>query len=94
MIEGYERFKLTWQGHTIEVSYQRNWLNSGWCHLELRSTEPLPVTATGYRSCFIVLDDTLSQNDLKVRVLAWLDDAATKPKWQRFLAENRQLKLF
>ena len=53
MHDGYETFMLVWCARNIEVSYQANWLNSSYCHIELRCEERLPVTKTGYRSQFV-----------------------------------------
>ncbi|MEX0320024.1 MAG: hypothetical protein AB3N21_18860 [Ruegeria sp.] len=85
---------LIWQERSIEVSYQANWLNSGHWHIELRSAEPLPVTATGYRSQFVVADIIESAADIEAYVSAWLDQAAKDPAWKRLVEERRQFTLF
>lgn len=92
--DDYKRFVLCWEGREIEVSYQANWLNSGQWHLELRSTEPLPVTSTGYRSAFLSSEIIKEASEIEEYVLGWLDHAADDPAWKRFVEDSRQLKLF
>lgn len=94
MREGYDTFSLTWCERDIEVSYQANWLSSGNWHIELRCSERLPVTETGYRSHFMPTDAFSNEDDLRTCVLAWLDTAAHDPNWQRYLEDSKQLKLF
>ena len=86
---------LNWQDLTIEVSYQRNWLNSGQTHLEIRASERLPITETGYRSHFLP-DGAMEKDEAEIRafVLEWLDRAATSSTWQAYLEDCRQLRLF
>ena len=92
--DAYEVVTLQWQGRSVEVSYQANWLNSGQWHLELRCADPLPVTTTGYRSAFISADVIENSTQIEAYVLAWLDDAAEDPAWLRWLEDSRQLTLF
>ena len=92
--DGYETFTLIWDGRKIEVSHQANWLNSGQWHLELRCAEVLPVTTTGYRSAFVPADIIEDATEIEAYVLAWLDEAAEDPGWQRSVEDSRQLKLF
>ena len=91
---GYETLALVWDGRTITVSYQANWLNSGYWHLELRSEEMLPVTETGYRSAFVPADVIADASAVEVYILACLNKAADDPAWHRRVEESRQLKLF
>lgn len=91
---GYETFELIWQDRTVEVCYQANWLNSGHWHIELRCAERLPVTETGYRSNFVILDLCAGQADIAVLVTSWLDAVAAEPAWRKYLEDSRQLKLF
>jgi hypothetical protein len=92
--EGYETLTLIWDGCSIEVAYQENWLNTGQWHLELRCTDLIPVTQTGYRSAFVSRDAIAEKEDVGAYVLAWLDHAARDPAWKKQLADSRQLKLF
>jgi hypothetical protein len=92
--DGYETFNLLWQDRSIGVSYQANWLNSGHWHIELRCSDPLPVTSTGYRSQFVVTDIIDGPGAVEAYVIAWLDHTAADPAWKRLVEESRQLKLF
>ena len=94
MAEGYERFDLNWQDRLIFVSYQANWLNSAHLHIELRSEDDLPLTHTGYRSCFIPSTEPATESDVRNLVTSWLDEAAQFRDWTRKLENSRQLKLF
>jgi hypothetical protein len=92
--DGYEVCTVVWDGRSVEVSYQANWLNSGQWHIELRCGDPLPVTTTGYRSAFISTDIIEDAVEIEGYILAWLDHAAEDPAWERSVEESRQLKLF
>ncbi len=94
MADGYERFTLIWGGRSIEVSYQNNWLNSGHWHIQLRCAERLPVTDTGYRSHFLATTTVADEPAVREFVTAWLDTAAERPAWRRYLEDSKQLKLF
>ena len=91
---GYETFTLVWEGLTIEVSHQANWLDTGHWHIELRCDDPLPVTQTGYRSYFVPSPAVSGQADITACVIGWLDDAAQTPEWRKHLTAAAQLKLF
>jgi len=86
--------EITWDGITIAISHRRNWLNTGWDHLELRAGERLPVTTTGYRSHFIHPDELASFTSAEDFVRQWLDQAATGKDWQKHLVDRQQLSLF
>ncbi|WP_371229913.1 hypothetical protein [Roseovarius sp. 2305UL8-3] len=92
--DGYETLTLIWQERRIDVSYEANWLNSGQWHLELRCSETLPVTQTGYRSAFIPSDCISDADAIEPYVLAWLDEAAEDPAWLKHVEDSRQFKLF
>lgn len=94
MGEGYVTISLVWTERTIAVSYQSNWLSLDHWHIELRCTEPLPVTTTGYRSRFVPHDAFADDAEIVDFVMSWLDDAAKSKDWQAYLADSRQLKLF
>ena len=85
---------MLWCDRDIEVSYRANWLNSDHCHIELRCTERLPVTETGYRSHFVPEGTVSDREDVHAYVLTWLDEAARDPSWPRHLEDSKQLKLF
>jgi len=92
--EGYVTANLVWAERTISVSYRSNWLHLDHWHIELRCAEPLPVTATGYRSLFVPHGALVEEADVLDFVKTWLDTAATSTQWQAYLADSRQLKLF
>lgn len=94
MREGYQSFELIWQKRTIEVSYQANWLNSDTWHIELRCSDRLPVTETGYRSHFLCDPGFEDEQAVMTFIIAWLDDAARDPSWTRYIEDSRQLDLF
>lgn len=94
MGEGYPTTSLIWAERTISVNYECNWLNLGYWHIELRCTEPLPVTATGYKSRFVPHDAFADEAEIVDFVTAWLDDAAKSKEWLTYLADSRQFKLF
>lgn len=93
MSDGYHKFGLVWEDHSIAVSYKANWLNSGHWHIELRCAERLPVTETGFRSHFISTANFADEADVAAFVMEWLDDAAKDSTWQCHLEDSRQLKL-
>lgn len=94
MAKGYVTFNLVWEQRVIAVSYQSNWLNLGHWHIELRCTEPLPVTETGYRSRFVPQEALANEAEIMGFVQAWLDHAAKSKEWQAYLIDSRQFKLF
>ncbi|MEJ8563295.1 hypothetical protein QTO30_20130 [Yoonia sp. GPGPB17] len=85
---------IIWHGRIVEVSYDPNWLDGMAQHLELRSTRPLPVTQTGYRSRFLQTETVLEEDQIEVFVKAWLDDAADNNDWQKREERDRQGELF
>lgn len=96
---------VTWQGVTIEVSYQADWLGMsqrsadwGIAHLELRVQEPqgapLPMTTTGYRSHFLPPSEVTLAGGAAAYVLAWLDHAAQSDAWRSRASAPGQLSLF
>lgn len=91
---GYDTFTLDWHDRVVEVSFQANWLNTGYWHIELRCAEPLPVTTTGYRSYFVPTASLADQSEIKACVSACLNAAADTPAWRKHLEDTRQLKLF
>lgn len=90
---------LLWQGLTIEVSYEANWLGSKhYAHLQLRSMQPteapLPVSETDYRSHFLTCGVVEGAGGALVYAKAWLDDAAKGTDWRSYVEQSRQLTLF
>lgn len=90
---------LEWQGVTIEIGYEAQWLGGGFgAHLELRVRQPegapLPVTETGYRSHFLSPRDVERAGGPAAYVTAWLDVAARSKPWREIDFARRQLSLF
>jgi hypothetical protein len=66
-------------------------------HLEIRVIAPegamLPIIETGYRSHFTSAATVTSYGGPVAFVLAWLDEEAASPAWQRHVEAARQLAL-
>lgn len=81
---------ITWRGIEIEITFtpDRHGIAE---HLELktRTGAPLPVTQTGYRSCFLVPGSVAEHGGTVAFVLAWLDCEAKRTGWN-----GAQLSLF
>lgn len=93
-----QTYRFQWQGIEIEATYTP--LKWGViAHLEIRSIHPvrarLPISETGYRSHFHP-PGTIDANggDVIGQVIAWLDEAAAKPEWRRYIEVSRQGELF
>ncbi|WP_299210562.1 hypothetical protein [uncultured Tateyamaria sp.] len=94
MSDPYEAFELVWQKRLISVRYQANWLSSETWHIELRCSEQLPVTETGYRSIFVPNAGFEGDAEVEIFVCGLLDEAATSKTWVQYVEDSRQLKLF
>ncbi len=90
--------RFHWQGIEIEATYTP--LKFGViAHLEVQSIRPerarLPITNTGYRSHFHQPGTVEAHGgDVVAQVIAWLDDEAKSPDWQRYREASRQGDLF
>lgn len=96
---------LDWQGITVEIVYEPNWLNIAnrdgdlpSAHLDIRSINPerapLPITETGYRSHFLHPVEIDELGGPVAYVQAWLDEMARSSEWRDHEARSRQLSLF
>jgi hypothetical protein len=97
---------ITWQGITIEVSYEPSWLSTtgdddkAWrsAHLQIRAISPdrakLPITETGYRSHFIDREEVEAAGGPGAYNNDWLNYAAQSESWKDQVAASRQLDLF
>lgn len=105
MSAAYEKYRLQWDGITIEVRYAPDWSPSyrdvyGYplSHLEIESViparAPLPMTETGYRSHFGAPADVHAEGGPVDFVRAWLDYDAQSPAWKAATGERRQFRLF
>ena len=87
----YINAPLDWRGIRVEVAFAPKWLASlQVSHIELRCAEPLPLTDTGYLSCFLNSGEIDDIGNALTWAEAALDEAAAKQKWRR----ERQLSLF
>jgi hypothetical protein len=86
--------EFTWQGIAISLKHVANWLNTGHDHIELRASERLPVTETGYRSHFIRPEELALFDSPLDFVQQWLDTMAQEKAWQTYLKDSQQLSLF
>jgi hypothetical protein len=91
---------LQWEGITIEVRYDPDWLSLSrpLAHLEIEALDPvkspLPMTETGYRSHFCAPADIDAEGGPVDFVRAWLDHDARLPEWKAGQEKRRQLTLF
>ena len=85
---------LEWHGHAVAITFTRNWLKTGYHHIEIRCADPLPVTETGYRSHFIQNGELEQFDGPEDFVHQWLDEAAQSKSWKQHVEDSRQLKLF
>lgn len=86
---------LVWEGISIDLSYtQPSYCAPDFHHIELKATEPLPVTETGYRSHFITSAELALWENPDAFVVDWLSEAAKQPSWQAHCQQSRQLSLF
>ncbi len=97
----YDNHRLEWNGHVIEVRHCRSWSKSyeriyGYplVHLEVRSTVPLPITETGYRSHFTGADEIEAAGGAIAFIRSALDEAAKDAAWIKQEAASRQMALF
>jgi hypothetical protein len=98
-----ETASIDWEGFTVAIAYEADWLNIGagggrkMAHLTLQVTAPadgiLPVTETGYRSHFLPFGIVEEAGGPSAFARAWLDDAAHDPRWRKQFAAWRQLSL-
>jgi hypothetical protein len=87
---------IKWEGRTIRLSYTPRYFASV-DHVEVEALDgqPLPITDTGYRSHFFgPVVPALSLEEVRVMVIAMLDEAAAGKKWQDYLELSKQLSLF
>lgn len=85
-----EKHNITWCGVDIEITFTPDKFDISE-HVELRTQKgaPLPVTETGYRSCFLVPGSVAGHGGAVAFVTAWLDHEAAQTGWN-----GAQLSLF
>ena len=86
---------LDWRGILIQITFEK-WRFRD--HLQIESLEParapLPITETGYRSCFIPRGDVQSHGGPLEYVAGWLEEASKNKGWIEVNNAARQLSLF
>ena len=94
----YITYQVIWQDRVITIRYNPNWLHVNVQHIEIQGLENelLPITETGYRSCFLNEAEALAEFDSDpVRyVLAWLETASGSKSRQDHDNQSRQGSLF
>ena len=86
----YSEYDIDWRGTQLKVRHCPRWLYTSdefiTQHIEVHaeSRVPLPITETGYRSCFLNGVAALSHwDDDPVKfVLNWLVEEAKSDQWQ------------
>ena len=85
---------IEWEGITVCVSQSPNWLESGYDHIEVRAEKPIPITETGYRSCFLPPEELALFDSVEEEfVRQWMDKETTPEYWAR-LEQSKQGELF
>jgi hypothetical protein len=86
---------IDWQGLSLSVTFDSDWSGLGYvAHIEVVTVKPdrapNPISETGYKSHFLPVNEIESAQELRQYVLAWLEHAAKKSRWQA----SAQLSLF
>ncbi|WP_270373651.1 hypothetical protein [Marinicauda sp. Alg238-R41] len=100
-----ETFTIDWQGRTLSVTFEADWLGfvrddyeMRTSHLEVRCIEPkdgrIPITETGYRSHFCHPDLIAESGGPEAFIRSWLEEASSTPEWKAYEASLRQPSLF
>lgn len=93
-MERFETATLIWQGIEIETSCKYQYPIEGFCHVEVKCAERLPITETGYKSHFMPMAQLEGFGDHSAYLAAWLEHAALDKDWQRYVESRRQPDLF
>ena len=102
MTRNIETSLLNWNGITLEIRYEPNWLNIETtfdpAHLEVESIDPpraaLPITETGYLSHFTSRETVAAYGGAVAFVEAWLETESQAPDWRIVQQQQQQLSLF
>lgn len=86
--------ELIWNDINMSVSCICEWPINTFCHIEIKSDGPNPITKTGYRSHFMLLEYLDGYDSYVDYVRAWLDEAGQSNAWKKYVEESRQLTLF
>lgn len=85
---------IVWQGINIQVNYNPEYFGCHTAHLELKASEPLPMTETGYKSHFAPKEHFDGYNSIIGYVEAWLDEESKKESWLAYTQAKQQMTLF
>lgn len=99
-----ETFTFDWQGRTLSVTFESEWLGfvrddyeMRTSHLEVRCIEPkdgrLPITETGYRSHFCHPDQIAESGGPEAFVRGWLEEASASREWKNYEETQKQMLL-
>lgn len=87
----YQTMNIDWRGIEITIGFDAEYFPSlGMAHIEIRSSQPLPITSTGYRSIFVAKADIADIKIAAALVRQNLDVTADSMGWQPEI----QLSLF
>ena len=90
--------KLVWRHAACRVRHTRDYISTGWSHIELVLVSPkgapLPITSTGYLSHFLDEAELAAAGGPAAFFLAWLDREARSKTWHRAEFAWRQGDLF
>lgn len=85
---------INWRSIEIDTSCRLDYPIDGYCHIEIKCRERLPITETGYRSHFIQMAELDDYEGHIAYVIAWLDHAAHSQVWRQYVESRRQGDLF
>lgn len=90
--------KLVWRHATCRVRHTGDYISPGWSMIELivvtPKGAPLPITATGYLSHFLDVEDLDRAGGPVAFFCAWLDREAKSKAWAKAEFKWRQGDLF
>ncbi len=91
-----QTFEEEWQGITLTIRYEPDWLGGLSAHLQVESAGrvALPITETGYRSHFCSPVSIEEEGGPVAYVMAWIKAEAETAVWIEAQAKAAQLSLF
>lgn len=101
-MENRDVFNITWQGIEIEITCSKPAYLSSYrkiygyemLHIEVRSTLPLSITETGYKSIFVTEPELAGRSGSLKYVTSFIDAEEKSKKWRNSLENSRQFNLF
>lgn len=93
--------EFTWQNISVHATYTPYYMSSSFLndtsvlsHIEIRASEPLPITSTGYKSMFFYQNKNDMITDPERYVREHFDEGEKSKTWQRYLIDQLQPSLF